>query len=264
MSTLRARPKTPLRGTLDAGTAADAANPMAIERATRVQPMARSSAASHDRRSWAEARSRNCRGSTCSTAVPRPVSWGPLLLTVATVFIFAAFALSTVGVWAEKVGGRLRWWHAITFWLGFVCDTTGTGAMGRLAGGVFKNTYHGITGTIAIALMLFHAVWATIVVVRRDERTLVSFHKFSVVVWIVWLVPPSGHTILGAAINLLVDGKRHPGFKRAAGLPRLAEMIALILSRGDYSIDIVGGVALSYLVVAVWLARYRERFRLTG
>jgi membrane-associated phospholipid phosphatase len=52
---------------------------------------------------------------------------------------------------------------------------------------------------------------------------------------------PSGHTMLSAAIFLLIDGKRHPGFKRATGLLCLAEMITLILSRGHYSIDIVGG-----------------------
>ena len=53
---------------------------------------------------------------------------------------------------------------------------------------------------------------------------------------------PSGHTMLAAAIYFLIDGRRHPGFKRAAGLLCLAEMITLILSRGHYSIDIVGGV----------------------
>jgi hypothetical protein len=40
--------------------------------------------------------------------------------------------------------------------------------------------------------MLFRAVWATIVLVRRDERMLVSFHKFRLVVRVVWLVPALG------------------------------------------------------------------------
>jgi membrane-associated phospholipid phosphatase len=75
---------------------------------------------------------------------------------------------------------------------------------------------------------------------------------------------PSGHTMLAAAIFFLIDGKRHPGFKWATGLLCLAEMITLILSRGHYSIDIVGGVALSYFVVVVWLARYRERFGISA
>ncbi len=72
---------------------------------------------------------------------------------------------------------------------------------------------------------------------------------------------PSGHTMLAAVIFLLVDGKRHPGFKRATGLLCLAEMVTLILSRGHYSIDIAGGVMLSLIVVG-WLARYRDRLRI--
>ncbi len=74
---------------------------------------------------------------------------------------------------------------------------------------------------------------------------------------------PSGHTMLAMAIYYLIDGKGHPGFKRAAGLLALAEMVTLILSRGHYSIDVAGGVMLSYIVVG-WLARYKERFRLVG
>jgi membrane-associated phospholipid phosphatase len=74
---------------------------------------------------------------------------------------------------------------------------------------------------------------------------------------------PSGHTMLAAAIYFLIDGKRHPGFKRAAGLLCLAEMITLLLSRGHFSIDLAGGVMLSFIVIG-WLMRYRERFRLAG
>jgi uncharacterized repeat protein (TIGR03987 family) len=37
--------------------------------------------------------------------------------------------------------------------------------------------------------MLLHAVWATIVLVRKDEQWITDFHRFSVVVWVIWLVP---------------------------------------------------------------------------
>jgi uncharacterized repeat protein (TIGR03987 family) len=56
------------------------------------------------------------------------------------------------------------------------------------AGGLTADV-HGITGLIAILLMLAHAVWATIVLVRRDERLITTFHRFSVVVWAIWLIP---------------------------------------------------------------------------
>ena len=123
-----------------------------------------------------------------------------MLLTIAIVFIFSALGLYTVGVWAERIGGRLRWWHAIVFWMGVACDSTGTGAMGSIAGGLFANTFHGITGLAAIILMLFHAVWATIVLARKNERMISRFHRFSVFVWIVWLVPMIGGMVLGSSV----------------------------------------------------------------
>lgn len=48
---------------------------------------------------------------------------------------------------------------------------------------------HGISGVVAIVLMAVHAVWATVVLRRRDERWLTKFHRFSVVVWAIWLIP---------------------------------------------------------------------------
>ena len=37
--------------------------------------------------------------------------------------------------------------------------------------------------------MLLHATWATLVLLRRDERAILTFHRISVVVWAIWLVP---------------------------------------------------------------------------
>jgi uncharacterized repeat protein (TIGR03987 family) len=124
---------------------------------------------------------------------------GPVFI-VAMTFILSAFAFYTVGVWAERISGLLKWWHAITFWCGLVCDTIGTGAMGVIAGGMFKSTIHGVTGMAAILLMLFHAIWATIVLRRRDEKLIVSFHKFSIFVWIVWLIPMVGGAVMGSNV----------------------------------------------------------------
>jgi len=99
-----------------------------------------------------------------------------------------ALVCYTIGVWSERISGRLKPWHLAFFWLGLVFDTWGTGMMFDFAGGMTLDI-HGITGTLAIILMLVHAVWATIVLLRKDERMITSFHKFSVVVWFVWLVP---------------------------------------------------------------------------
>jgi uncharacterized repeat protein (TIGR03987 family) len=122
------------------------------------------------------------------------------MLMIAIAFIFAACILYTLGVWSEKIQKRLLPWHAAVFWMGFVCDTIGTGAMGKMAGSIIQINFHGLTGLIAILLMLFHAVWATIVIVRKNEKLILQFHKFSLVVWIIWLIPMVTGMILGSDV----------------------------------------------------------------
>ena len=122
------------------------------------------------------------------------------MLTIAITFILSALTLYTVGVWSEKLGGSLRWWHAVLFYFGVTCDTIGTGAMADLAGGIFQFSLHGLTGALAIVLMLFHAVWATVVLVRKDEKQGRGFHKFSLVVWAIWLIPMVTGLILGSSL----------------------------------------------------------------
>jgi uncharacterized repeat protein (TIGR03987 family) len=114
----------------------------------------------------------------------------------ATIIITLALVFYTIGVWSERLAGRLKPWHLAFFWLGFVCDTWGTGLMLDMAGGLTADL-HGITGVIAILLMLVHAIWATVVLIRKDERWIVSFHKFSVVVWAIWLIPYFSPMIFG-------------------------------------------------------------------
>ena len=54
-----------------------------------------------------------------------------------------------------------------------------------------------ISGLVAILLMLVHATWATVVLLRRDEAWIVKFHRFSLFVWLVWLVPYFSPMVLG-------------------------------------------------------------------
>jgi len=122
------------------------------------------------------------------------------ILIIAITFIFAALVFYTTGVWAEKIQKRLKYWHLVTFWLGLVCDTIGTGAMGVMAGSLIQFNIHGLTGLLAIILMLFHAIWATIVLVKKDEMMISKFHKFSLFVWLIWLIPMVGGMILGSNV----------------------------------------------------------------
>ena len=106
----------------------------------------------------------------------------------ATVFINLALLFYTIGVWSERIQGRLKVWHTVLFWFGLVCDTLGTGMMFDYVGGMSFDI-HGLSGMLAIVLMLIHAVWATIVLVKKDEKMIVNFHRFSIFVWLIWLIP---------------------------------------------------------------------------
>lgn len=108
--------------------------------------------------------------------------------STATIIISLALIFYTIGVWSERISGRLKPWHLAFFILGLICDTWGTGMMFDFAGGMTFDV-HGITGLIAILLMLIHALWAFIVLIRKDENAILNFHKFSIFVWIIWLIP---------------------------------------------------------------------------
>lgn len=113
----------------------------------------------------------------------------------AVIAINLALVFYSIGVWAERFQGRLKVWHTVFFWLGLVFDTWGTGLMFEYVGGMSYDI-HGISGVLAILLMFIHAIWATIVLLKKDERMIMNFHKFSIFVWLVWLIPYSSPMVL--------------------------------------------------------------------
>jgi uncharacterized repeat protein (TIGR03987 family) len=115
---------------------------------------------------------------------------------ISTIVITLALVFYSIGVWSERISGKLKPWHLAFFWLGFVFDTWGTGMMIEMAGGLTADL-HGVTGLVAIILMLIHALWATLVIIRKDEQWIYKFHRFSVVVWGIWLVPYFSPMIFG-------------------------------------------------------------------
>ena len=121
----------------------------------------------------------------------------PPVVRTAILLMFGAFASYSFGVWAVALTRHLRAWHAGFFWIGFLLDTIGTELMRQLAGG-FQWTLHTVTGAAALLLMFAHALWATIVLARRRERALRTFHGLSLTVWGIWLIPFVTGLILGS------------------------------------------------------------------
>ena len=121
------------------------------------------------------------------------------MLIYASTAITLALVFYSIGVWSEKIQGELKVWHLVVFYIGLVFDTTGTMMMSNIAGDVTLLSFHGLTGLLAILLMLFHAVWATVVLVRNDQKARANFHKLSLIVWLIWLIPFVSGAIFGVA-----------------------------------------------------------------
>ena len=118
---------------------------------------------------------------------------GKLIFAIITITL--ALIFYTIGVFGERKAKSLNKKHVIVFWLGLLFDTIGTFTMGQIAKSGMEvinatsQSIHGITGALAIVLMLFHAVWATWVLYKNDEKKKAMFHKFSITVWVIWLIP---------------------------------------------------------------------------
>lgn len=108
--------------------------------------------------------------------------------TTASIIMAFALLFYTIGVWSEKFQGRLKIWHIVFFVFGLICDTWGTGIMYQMAEG-FTFSFHGVAGLIAITLMFIHAFWAAYVLIKKKENQIIIFHRYSLIVWIVWLIP---------------------------------------------------------------------------
>lgn len=126
------------------------------------------------------------------------------ILIFATITISLALIFYTIGVWSERKAKVLRKWHVIVLWMGLSFDVIGTFSMVMIARSGASNTdavesmIHGISGAAAILLIAFHVMWATFVLSKRDGEKNLIFHKFSLIVWILWLIP----YFIGMAIGM--------------------------------------------------------------
>lgn len=121
-----------------------------------------------------------------------------ILIVLSSVLITLAFVFYSLGIWAERIARYLKRWHVVAFWLGLFFDFSGTLAMHFISESPFDLTnFHTLTGQLALWLMLAHAIWATWVVRKGSEMSRIGFHRYSIIVWLIWLIPYFGGMIMG-------------------------------------------------------------------
>jgi uncharacterized repeat protein (TIGR03987 family) len=120
------------------------------------------------------------------------------MVILSSILISLALVFYSIGIWAERLKKYLLKWHLIFFWAGLLFDISGTYAMHLIADGKFDILEpHTFTGQLALWLMLIHAIWATIVIAKNNEIARTKFHKYSLIVWLIWLIPYLGGMYLG-------------------------------------------------------------------
>ena len=110
------------------------------------------------------------------------------MLIIAIISMLLAVTFYTVGVFSERKAKTLKKNHLIVFCFGLFFDTAGTTAMGRISNG-FTFNIHGLTGLVALILMAIHVIWAIYTYNKGSDLAKENFHKYSLFVWLLWLVP---------------------------------------------------------------------------
>ena len=159
------------------------------------------------------------------------------MIGVASTAISLALVFYTIGVFAERRSGTLKTSHLVFFYLGLACDTAGTAVMSIIARGESANPAHAATGLLAIILMIIHAAWASVVLARKNRAAMESFHRFSVAVWTIWLIPYFCGMLMG---NPAIDLPANAAF--GAALIGAGAIGLTLYLRGDTRLFIIEGV----------------------
>ena len=105
-------------------------------------------------------------------------------------FSGAAMGLALIfysyAVWGEQITKKLNGIFIIAFLTGFSLDILGTSGMFLSATGKAP-AIHAVLGIAALAVMGIHALWATSVWFKKNEKSAKLFHHYSKYAYILWL-----------------------------------------------------------------------------
>ena len=111
----------------------------------------------------------------------------PPLLLYAVLLFTIAMVLYTISVWGGRLQRHLKPWHLTLFAAGVTTDVIATWLTIEFVGSIVF-TPHAIFGFISLFLMVLHLIWAIIVYAGDNRAGQKHFHRFSLMVWTVWMI----------------------------------------------------------------------------
>lgn len=111
----------------------------------------------------------------------------PTLLLWAVILFTVALVLYTISVWSERLQDELKTWHLIVFGFGVLIDALATWLTIEFVGAIVY-TPHAMFGFTSLFLMALHFIWAVTVFIGDRQAGKQHFHRFSLLVWSVWML----------------------------------------------------------------------------
>ncbi len=104
------------------------------------------------------------------------------------ILINLAFLLYSVAIWTEQLRGGLSRRIISVFIFGFICDVLGTfGMIAQARSHHAPISIHGLSGEIALVIMLIHLLWA-LKSIRSGGQSAERFNCCSPYAWCVWMI----------------------------------------------------------------------------
>ena len=97
----------------------------------------------------------------------------------------------TLGVQFEQRVEKKKPLHLVLLWAGFCMNAVGFGLLTKMISGSsgFAPGLCRFMGIAALTILMVHAIWATAVLVLKEEKSTRIYHRDSSLLWKIWLVP---------------------------------------------------------------------------
>lgn len=120
---------------------------------------------------------------------------------LAAIPVTTAVVLYSIAVWAERITGTVKRWHFALLVAAAFFQTVATGVLYKSVAG-FSIGLGGVAMMAALIMVIMHARWALVTMLRKDAKTSTQFNRFSVLVWAAWLVLFAGPLLWMRAFSL--------------------------------------------------------------
>jgi uncharacterized repeat protein (TIGR03987 family) len=119
------------------------------------------------------------------------------MILISVISITTALVLYTIAIWRNWRMRLLTTAQIILLWFGLAADALATQVMGLSIEGEIVWDFHTISGYLGLGLMAVLAVMGSWAKWSEREAVLMSFHRFAIPIWIIWVASYATGVVIG-------------------------------------------------------------------